>query len=62
MRLILALLLAGSLAGPAQAALPVSCAVIRYYVSLFGEAHAIKWALAQGWSRRDIAEARKCLR
>ena len=33
-----------------------------YYVSLFGEAHAIRWAIAQGWSRRDLAEARKCLR
>jgi|SRR5258708_5193477 hypothetical protein len=28
-----------------------------YYVSLFGEAHAIRWALTQGWSRRHSGGA-----
>lgn len=38
------------------------CAAIRYYVAVHGRAAAIAWAVRNGYSLRDIAEARKCLR
>jgi hypothetical protein len=47
---------------PAQAALPVSCAVVRAYVGQFGLARCITWARARGWSEAHIREARQCLR
>lgn len=38
------------------------CAAIRYYVAVHGKAAAVAWALKNGYSFRDIAAARKCLR
>lgn len=38
------------------------CAAIRYYVAVHGKAAAVAWALKNGYSFREIAAARKCLR
>lgn len=38
------------------------CAAIRYYVAVHGRAAAVAWAIRNGYSLREIAEARKCLR
>jgi hypothetical protein len=57
--MILALVLVVGLVQPAQA---VPCDLVRLYVKLYGEQQAIRWAIAKGWSRSDIATARLCLR
>ncbi len=38
------------------------CAAIRYYVAVHGKAAAVAWAIRNGYSLREIAEARRCLR
>lgn len=60
---MIAVLLA-ALATPAPPRLPdgVTCEQVRAWVAAHGEARAIAWALRQGYSWRDIGEARRCLR
>jgi hypothetical protein len=57
--MILALVLVVGLVEPAQA---VPCDLVRLYVKLYGEQQAIRWAIANGWSRSEIDAARRCLR
>lgn len=40
----------------------VSCADVRAKVAEYGKVYAYAWARLQGYSQREIAEARKCLR
>ena len=40
----------------------VTCSDIRAHVALHGERAALVWAIRQGYSWREIREARKCLR
>lgn len=40
----------------------VDCATVRYYVSEHGRAKSIAWALKNGYSWAQIAEAKRCLR
>lgn len=62
MTLLLAGLLYLWLASPVQAALPIGCDAVRMYVRLFGPARAIAWARANGWTEKQIGEAKQCLR
>ncbi len=39
----------------------LDCAAIRYYVAVHGRTAALAWAIRNGYSLREIAEARKCL-
>jgi hypothetical protein len=39
----------------------LDCAAIRYYVAVHGRAAALAWAVRNGYSLREIAEARRCL-
>lgn len=38
------------------------CAAIRYYAAVHGKAAALAWAVRNGYSLREIAEARRCLK
>ncbi|NEW91736.1 hypothetical protein [Rhodopseudomonas sp. BR0M22] len=40
----------------------VDCATVRYYVSEHGRAKSIAWAIKNGYSWAQIAEAKRCLR
>lgn len=40
----------------------IDCAVIRSYVAEHGKAKALAWALQNGYSWKDIQQARKCLK
>lgn len=42
--------------------LGITCEMVRERVSEHGKYVAYAWATLQGYSKRDIAEARKCLR
>lgn len=39
----------------------VTCADVRAHVKQWGKLVALAWAKAQGFSRADIREARRCL-
>lgn len=39
----------------------LDCAAIRYYVAVHGRVAALAWAIRNGYSLRDVAEAKKCL-
>lgn len=49
-------------ADQAAAPIPVDCVTIRYYVSEHGKAKSIAWAVKNGYSWAQIAEAKRCLR
>ena len=38
-----------------------ACEIVRAYVSMYGEAEALRWARRHKWSKERIAESRKCL-
>lgn len=40
----------------------VDCSMIRSYVAEHGRAKALAWALREGYSWRQIAEAKRCLK
>lgn len=42
--------------------LPVSCGTIRVYVAMYGQDAAEAAARARGWTDKQIALARRCLR
>ena len=39
----------------------IVCSTVVYYVSLYGEKEAERWARRHGWTRERIAEMRMCL-
>ncbi|PZA09598.1 hypothetical protein DNX69_22780 [Rhodopseudomonas palustris] len=47
-----------------QPAIPtgVDCVTVRYYVNEHGRAKSIAWAIKNGYSWAQIAEAKRCLR
>ncbi|KPG00005.1 hypothetical protein IP86_07695 [Rhodopseudomonas sp. AAP120] len=49
-------------ADQAAAPIPVDCATIRYHVAEHGKAKSIAWAIKNGYSWAQIAEAKRCLR
>jgi hypothetical protein len=40
----------------------VDCALIRYYVAEHTKVKALAWAIKEGYSWRQISEARRCLK
>jgi hypothetical protein len=49
----------GSLAAMAK---PLTCDYVRYYVQQYGESNVVAFARQHGYSKKQIAQARKCLR
>lgn len=45
-----------------SAPMPVDCMTVRYYVNEHGRAKSIAWAVKNGYSWAQIAEAKRCLR
>jgi len=47
-----------------QMAVPsgIDCVTVRYYVNEHGRAKSIAWAIKNGYSWAQIAQARRCLR
>jgi hypothetical protein len=47
-----------------QTAVPavVDCVTVRYYVNEHGRAKSVAWAIKNGFSWSQIAEAKRCLR
>ncbi len=39
----------------------IDCALVRQYVAEHGKAAALSWAIRNGYSWREIQEARRCL-
>jgi len=61
--LALGLLLASIDAGSAAGSLrPVSCAVVRYYVTKYSAPAAEAWARSRGATDAEIETARQCLK
>lgn len=55
--LILAVLVHLSAAEPVN----INCSLVRQYVAEHGKAKALAWAIKEGYSWRQIAEAKRCL-
>lgn len=40
----------------------IDCNAVRQYVAEYGKAKALAWAIKEGYSWRQIAEAKRCLK
>lgn len=58
----IAILLATCIRSRAEDKPQYDCAVIRAYVAEHGQAAALGWAIRNGYSWRQIREARRCLK